>query len=106
MDKGQDILRDIHLLAESTLPKGSKVWLYGSRARGAAREDSDWDLLLLVDKERVNNVDFDEYSYPFISLGWEKGETISPILYTNKQWEEYSFTPFYKNVESEKVEIL
>jgi predicted nucleotidyltransferase len=26
-----------------------QVWLFGSRARGDAREDSDWDLLAVVD---------------------------------------------------------
>lgn len=27
----------------------SQLWLFGSRARGDAREDSDWDLLAVVD---------------------------------------------------------
>ncbi|MCR4826365.1 MAG: nucleotidyltransferase domain-containing protein, partial [Bacteroidales bacterium] len=26
----------------------AEVWLYGSRARGTAREDSDWDVLVLT----------------------------------------------------------
>lgn len=28
----------------------AEVWLYGSRARGEAREDSDWDVLVLSPK--------------------------------------------------------
>lgn len=105
LDK-QEILHNIQLLAAKNMPEGSKVWLYGSRARGTANDDSDWDLLLLLDKDKISNSDFDEYSYPFVSLGWDMGETISPIIYTKKQWQGYSFTPFYKNVEKEKVEVL
>lgn len=28
----------------------AEVWLFGSRARGDARPDSDWDFLVLTDK--------------------------------------------------------
>ena len=28
----------------------AEVWLFGSRARGDARPDSDWDFLMLTDK--------------------------------------------------------
>ena len=32
----------------------AKLILFGSRARGNAKPDSDWDILILVDKERIN----------------------------------------------------
>ena len=31
----------------------AEVWLYGSRARGTAREDSDWDILVLTPDDRL-----------------------------------------------------
>ena len=31
------------------------VWLFGSRARGDAREDSDWDLLVVLPDETVED---------------------------------------------------
>ena len=49
MDKAQ-VIDNIRQVASSVLPQGSKLFLYGSRARGDAREDSDWDFLLLLDK--------------------------------------------------------
>ena len=32
-------------------------------------------------------------------------EEISPHIYTQKQWNEWTFLPFYKNVERDKVEL-
>lgn len=104
--KDKNILADIKALAEKTMPKGSHVYLYGSRARGDDNDESDWDLLLLIDKDNITNSDHDNYAYPFTSLGWDCGEAISPILYSKKQWESYSFTPFYKNLEHDKIQIL
>lgn len=31
---------------------GARIVLYGSRARGDAKPDSDWDILVLIDGER------------------------------------------------------
>ena len=37
-------------IAKSTIPLGSKAILYGSRARGDARNDSDWIFLFFWTK--------------------------------------------------------
>ncbi len=87
------------------MPRGSSVWLYGSRARGDAHPDSDWDILLLVDKHDVDNTDFDKYSYPLIEFGWKHGADLSPQLYTKAEWEQMHITPFYQNVEHDKKVI-
>ena len=87
------------------LPTGGRVLLFGSQARGVAREDSDWDILILIDKERINNDDFDNVAYPLMELGWKIGAMINPLLYTYSDWQKRNFTPFYKNVEQESIEI-
>lgn len=97
------VINKIQSLALKTMPKGSQVFLYGSRARGDYNADSDWDLLILVDKENISNSDHDKYAYPFTYLGWEMGIPISPILYSKKQWASYNFTPFHKNVEQDQI---
>lgn len=50
------------------MPAGSSLLLYGSRARGNAREDSDWDLLILLDKPRL---EADATAWPILSVNWD-----------------------------------
>ena len=53
----------------SSVPVKSKAVLFGSRARGDARPDSDWDVLILIDKDRMTQSDMDEVSYPVCEFG-------------------------------------
>lgn len=96
----------IKKLAATTVPKGGRAILYGSRARGDARKDSDWDLLILLNKDRLEQSDYDNVSYPFVLLGCDMGEEINPILYTTKEWEAYKITPFHENVTREGIELI
>ena len=98
-----DILNEIKRIAKEVLPKGGQLILYGSRARNEATEDSDWDLLILLDKPEIEHRDYDNVLYPFAALSWDVGELISPIIYTKNEWKKYSFTPFYKNVEQDGI---
>lgn len=77
--------------------------LYGSQARGDAREDSDWDILIILDKPKVEQSDHDNIAFPFTMLGWELGEAIIPVIYTREEWANSNFMPFYKNVERDKI---
>ena len=95
----------IKRVAKEVLPEHSKHYLYGSRARGDAHEDSDWDLLILLDKPQITLDDYD-VGYPFREAGWDLGEEINPQVYSIKEWNQYSFTPFYKNVEHDKQVLL
>jgi len=85
-----------------TMPTGSTVWLYGSRARGDAKPDSDWDLLLLLDKDKIEDDDFRRFCYPLIEFGWTFGADLSPQMYTKKEWKEMSILPYCQNVERDK----
>ena len=93
------VLNSIKQVASQVLPKGSTLYLYGSRARGDAHEGSDWDLLLLLDKPRLEFEDFDKYSYPFVEMGW-------PHAYTKNEWFNGPHSLFYYNVEEDKKVLL
>ena len=100
------IFKEMQALKRRILPD-ERVVLYGSRARGDAREDSDWDLLVLLNKDKRNySEDFDRYAYPFTEIGLKHDTVVSIQIYTTKDWEKGKAFPFYKNVEREGVEIV
>ena len=105
MDTTQ-ILNRIKQVASQVLPKGSSLYLFGSRARGDAHEGSDWDLLLLLDKPSLEFEDFDKYSYPFVEMGWNIGEDIRPHAYTKNEWFNGPHSLFFYNVEEDKKVLL
>lgn len=98
----QKVIDSIKDVANRILPKGSLLYLYGSRARGDYHEGSDWDLLLLLDKPHLEYEDFDKYSYPFVEMGWDIGEDIRPHAYTKDEWFNGPHAMFYYNVEQDK----
>ena len=101
----QVIFNEIQALKRQLLPT-EKVILFGSQARGDAREDSDWDLLVLLDKEKRNfSKDRTKYAYPFVELGLKYDTFISAKIRTKKEWEE-NLSLFKYNVEQEGIEII
>jgi len=99
------VISNIKEIAGKTLPANSTLILYGSRARGDNRPDSDWDLLILLDKPSLSFKDYD-YGYPFSELGWKINEEINTQVYSKKEWSDYQYTPFYKNVEHDKMVLV
>lgn len=84
-----------------------QVILYGSYARGDYTEDSDVDIMLLVD---LNETELDRFSDALSELGFdynvEHDIWMMPIV-KNKQnflrWSEVY--PFYKNVKTEGISL-
>ena len=100
----QQIFQEIQALKRQILPN-EKVILFGSQARGDARPDSDWDLLVLLNKEKITYEDENTYAYPFADIGWDFGTYISVKIYTQKEWQSRSFTPFYDNIQKDGIVI-
>ena len=100
-----DILHRIQQLGKRVLPPDAHLLLYGSRARGDYREDSDWDLLVLLNRPQEAS-DFQNIAYPIMELGFEMGEYFSVQTYSQEEWDAMSFLPYYKNVEQDKIVLV
>ena len=105
MMKREQIIDNIRQVAAQVLPQGSVLYLYGSRARGDSREDSDWDIMIVLDKAQLQPDDYDTVTYPLTKLGWDIGAEINPIMYTKKEWEASRITPFYHNVIKDAIAL-
>lgn len=84
----------------------AEIWLYGSRARGDVHEESDWDILILLNKDNVSRKDEMPFRESVFDLQLEYEESISVFALSKKNWEEkHLVTPFYENVKSEGILI-
>lgn len=106
--RGQDmgkenVIAAIKNVAMTGIPGNASVILFGSQARGNERADSDWDVLVIIDKEKLSADDHDLYSYPFWELGWKIDAMIHPAVYTRHDWQTKSNPIFRNNVEREGI---
>lgn len=83
----------------------TEVILYGSEARGDAREDSDFDILILT-QEKVTPALYEKITNPLFDLLWDEGIDVSPIVYAKSDWENRPIkTPFYFNILNEGIRL-
>ena len=103
MTRDSRVINSIKKTLLLSLPKNAMAMLYGSQARGDFRADSDWDILIVLDKDILTPEDYDTVTYPLTKLGWDIGAEINPIMYTKREWEASRITPFYNNVMKDAV---
>ena len=83
----------------------AEVILYGSRARGDERHDSDWDILVLTDYS-VDLITERKFRNKLYDLELETGEPLSIFVYSKNDWQtKQRITPFYENVTQEGVRL-
>ncbi len=101
MKDASNILALIKMSVSSTDP-GATLILYGSYARGDFSDNSDIDLLILIDKEKVTRSDEKRIKYPLYDIEFNTGTIISPLVFSKKDWENgHKITPFYENIKRE-----
>lgn len=88
-----------------SIDSDSEVFLFGSHARKEAKEDSDWDLLILS-SARSSLKDEQRFRHRLFDLEVEFGVALSTFVYSKNDWHrDHSATPLYKNISREAVRI-
>jgi len=84
-----------------------KIVLYGSYARGDYDEESDIDVMLLVDMDDEETRKFNKQIARLMSdVVLEYGISLSPVIQDSRQFDKYKkVLPFFVNIEKEGVRI-
>lgn len=84
----------------------AEIVLYGSRARGDATPESDWDLLVLVDgpvtREREQSI-----RRRLWELEWDSDEVLTSIIHDRQVWDSalYRAMPLHRNVDRDGIRL-
>jgi predicted nucleotidyltransferase len=84
----------------------AEAYLFGSRARGDERPDSDWDILILVESDNVTNEIEDKFRDELYDIELDSGQIISTFIYPKKLWNSsLRYSPLFHNVELDGIRL-
>ena len=84
----------------------AEVIIYGSRARGDSKILSDWDVLILLQSEKVTFATERELINLIYEIELDNNTVISPLIYSKSDWYiNYKITPLFENVTREGIII-
>ncbi len=99
----QELMDKIKKIIAKDYP-ASKIILFGSRCRGDDNVFSDWDILVIVNKNLEENEKIEIHNR-FYEIELKTGEILNSIIHTTREWNSplMQSTPFFKNVQKEGI---
>ena len=105
MSAKSNVLEKIKKSVHASDPQAD-VFLFGSRALGNNRVDSDWDLLILVDDPKVTLEIEDKFRSPLYDIELESSQIISSFIYAKDFWRKnLRYSPLYESVNKDGVRL-
>lgn len=99
------ILEKITSFASEKFP-GSELFLFGSRARETEKQDSDWDILLLLEEDSIDLAKEKSIMDEFYELELQTGVSISPLIYSKKVWNKTRpMTSLYREIKKDAIRL-
>ena len=99
-------IKEIILNRVKSVEPDAEILLYGSRARGDFKKDSDWDLIILLKYSVVSFSKEEELIDLIYEVELETGEVISPLIYARSDWyQRHRYSSFYKSVNKDAIKI-
>jgi len=101
----RELMNQIKAVVREVDPEAEAL-LHGSRTRGKAEPESDWDLVLLLSipvTEQLKRT----IRHRLYEIEWETGQVISCVIHNREQWNTAPLldTPFRQRVSREAVRI-
>ncbi len=104
MQTKEQILHDIKQAVLSVDPQ-AEVVLFGSRARGDYKEESDWDVLVLTEKEQSDRISREKLMDLIYDVELNSRQIITPIIRNKEFWKSLGVTPLYKEIAKDGIAL-
>ena len=103
--RSRELLQRVKQVVQSLLPD-AEIILYGSRARGDAAPDSDWDFLVITDQP----VSFDleqQLWHRLYEVEIDIGEVVSAFIKNRDEWQTTVATasPYHQSIKKEGMAV-
>ena len=103
--KRAELLERVKQAVHEVEPEADIV-LYGSRARGEAHSESDWDFLIWLDGV-VDDARTDAIRHRLYEVEWDCDEVLCSIVRSRKDWDSslQQVTPFAKILREQGIRV-
>lgn len=104
---GKEIIRNMILNRVKQKDPSAEIILFGSRARSQETNDSDWDILILLNNAEVTRKLEKEFRDELYNIELEIGEPISTFVFSKLDWEgKHKYTPLYQNIKRDGINLI